>query len=100
MIDWIKVSLLTIIILCVNSCTSTKETQQGKYFTNIINYYFGDYSPNEKIWVDKPYNKYAIAEIKKSKLSFDNFKTIQVKLENDGWKMISDQDSFYEFCLG
>ncbi|MFW1756452.1 hypothetical protein [Acinetobacter guillouiae] len=100
MIDWIKISLLTTLILCVTSCTSTKETQQGKYFTNIINYYFGDYSPNEKVWVDKPYNKYAIAEIKKSKLPFDNFKKIQVRLENDGWKMISDKDSFYEFCLG
>lgn len=95
-----KVSLLITLILCINSCTSTKETQQGKYFTNIINNYFGGYDSNERKWVDKPINKYAIAEIKKSKLSLNNFKMIQVKLKTDGWQMISNQDSFYEYCLG
>jgi hypothetical protein len=61
MIDWIKISLLMPLILCVTSCTSTKETQQGKYFTNIINNYFGGYDSNERKWVDKPLNKYVIA---------------------------------------
>lgn len=100
MINLIKINLLIILILCVASCTSTKETQNGKYFTNIIDYYFGEYDPNEKKWVDKPFNKYAIAEIKKSKLSLNNFKMIQVKLKTDGWQLVSAQDSFYEYCLG
>ncbi|MEG0651816.1 MAG: hypothetical protein RR479_06300 [Acinetobacter sp.] len=77
MIDWVEIYLLTILILCVISCTSTKENQNGKYFTNIINYYFGEYDPNEKIWVDKPFNKYAIADIKKSKLTLDEFELIK-----------------------
>ena len=38
--------LVFIVYLC--SCTSVEETQQGKYFTYVINKYFGEYQPNEK----------------------------------------------------
>lgn len=54
--------LFFILYLC--SCTSVDETQQGKYFTHVINQYFGEYQPNEKIWVDKPESKYSITKIK------------------------------------
>lgn len=100
MIDWIKISLLMTLILCVTSCTSTNETQKGKYFNNIITHYFGEYSPSEKVWVDKPLNKYAIAEINKSKLSLDEFQVIKNRLKSDNWEMISDQDNYFEYCMG
>ena len=100
MIDWIKISLLTILILCVTSCTSTKETQQGKYFANTINLYFEKYDPLEEVWVDKPESKYSITKIKKSNLTFTDFNIVRKKLENDGWQLISEKDSYYEYCLG
>jgi|GEM_PF-1329970 len=90
--------LVFIVYFC--SCTSVEETQQGKCFTHVINQYFGEYQPNEKIWVDKLESKYSITKIKKSNLSLNDFSNIRRKLELDGWKLISDQDSYYEYCLG
>ncbi|ENX55954.1 MULTISPECIES: hypothetical protein [Acinetobacter] len=60
--------LVFIVYLC--SCTSIEENQQGRYFTHIINQYFGEYQPNEKNWVDKPESKYSITKIKKIKSFF------------------------------
>jgi hypothetical protein len=96
----LKESCFLIFTICVSSCASAKETQQGRYFTHVINQYFGEYQPNEKIWVDKPESKYSITKIKKSNLSLNDFSNIRKKLEVDGWKLISDQDSYYEYCLG
>lgn len=97
---WAKKGLLVILILYLSSCASTQNNEQGKYFKNIINHYFGKYNPNEKIWIDKPFNKYAIAKIKKSDLSLSEFENIKQTLKNEKWQVISDQDNYFEYCLG
>ncbi len=100
MMKLLKINYFLIFTICLYSCAKGEETQQGKYFAHVINQYFGDYQPNEKIWVDKPESKYSITKIKKSNLSLNDFSNIRKKLEVDGWKLISDQDSYYEYCLG
>jgi len=93
------ISMLLLSVLMV-ACSSAEEKQQDQYFYNVVNKYFQKYSPKEKIWVDKLESKYSITKIKKSNLSLNDFSNIRRKLELDGWKLISDQDSYYEYCLG
>lgn len=85
--------------LFVSSCKNTGTTEQGNYFYTVIDKYFGEYDPREKVWINKPVNKYAIAEVEKSKLSLNDFEIIQRRLKNDGWKLISSHDGFFEYCL-
>lgn len=96
----LKSSFLVIGIIFLSACATTKDTPQGKYFKGIVNHYFGEYNPDEKIWVDKPLNKYAIAKIKKSKLSLEDFEKIREKMKNEKWRIISEQDNYFEYCLG
>lgn len=84
----------------LTACSNAGEKHQDQYFNKVIDNYFGNYSPKEKVWIDKPMNKYATAEVKKSKMSFGDFECIQKKLQDDGWVPISSHDSFFEYCLG
>lgn len=95
-----NIVLLLVWVIYISSCTNVEKTQQGKYFTTVINQYFGAYKPIEKIWVDKPESMYSITKVKKTNLYLNDFANIRKKLEIDGWKLISDQDSYYEYCLG
>jgi hypothetical protein len=61
----------------LTACSSAEEKQQDQYFYNVVNKYFGKYSPKEKIWIDKLVNKYVTAEVEKSKMSFGDFESIQ-----------------------
>lgn len=94
--------LISILFLSVflTACSSTEEEQKDKYFYSVVNKYFGKFSPKEKVWINKPVNKYATAEVKKSKMSFGDFENIQKKLQDDGWVLISSHDSFFEYCFG
>lgn len=83
----------------LNLCSNADEKHQDQYFNKVIDNYFGNYGPKEKVWINKPVNKYATAEVKKSKMSFGDFESIQKKLQDDGWMLISSHDSFFEYCL-
>jgi hypothetical protein len=83
----------------LNLCSNADEKHQDQYFNKVIDNYFGNYGPKEKVWINKPVNKYATAEVKKSKMSFGDFESIQKKLQDDGWMLISIHDSFFEYCL-
>ncbi|ENX55960.1 MULTISPECIES: hypothetical protein [Acinetobacter] len=85
--------------LFTSSCRDSETTEKGIYFNKVIDNYFGEYGPREKVWVNKPVNKYATAEVEKSKMSFGDFEIIQKKLQDDGWVLISSHDSFFEYCF-
>lgn len=93
------ISILFLSVL-LTACSSTEKKQQDQYFYSVVNKYFGKFSPKEKVWIDKPMNKYATADVKKSRMSFGDFENIQKKLQDDGWVLISSNDSFFEYCLG
>ena len=93
------ISILFLFVL-LTACSSTEKKLQDQYFYSVVNKYFGKFSPKEKVWIDKPMNKYATAEVKKSRMSFGDFENIQKKLQDDGWVLISSHDSFFEYCLG
>ena len=95
-----KVISILFLSVLLTACSSAEEKQQNQYFYNVVNKYFGEYSPKEKFWIDKPVNKYATAEVEKSKMSYGDFESIQKNLQDDGWVLISSHDSFFEYCLG
>ncbi|NNP75124.1 hypothetical protein A7P54_01675 [Acinetobacter sp. Ac_3412] len=95
-----KVISILFLSVLLTACSSTEEKEKDQYFYSVVNKYFGKFRPKEKVWIDKPMNKYATAEVKKSKMSFGDFESIQKKLQDDGWVLISSHDSFFEYCLG
>jgi Leu/Phe-tRNA-protein transferase len=68
----------------LTACSSAEEIEKDKHFYTVINNCFGEYSPKEKVWINKPLNNYATAEVEKSKMSFGNFENIQKNLKDDG----------------
>ncbi|NHC05114.1 hypothetical protein G9F31_15415 [Acinetobacter sp. 187] len=96
----LKLKLVLVSIFILVSCTNNKVTEDGKYFKKITYKYFRDYEPYENISIDKVENKYSIVKISKSKLSLSDYSKVDGRLKKDGWVMISNQDNFYEYCLG
>lgn len=95
-----KLGLLFILIFLVTSCTNTKVTKDGKYFKTITYKYFKEYNPYENVSIDKVENKYSVIQINKSNLPLNNFPQIDRKLKSDGWKIISNNENFFEYCFG
>ncbi|ENX06136.1 hypothetical protein [Acinetobacter courvalinii] len=94
-----KVISILFLSFLLTACSNADEKHQDQYFNKVIDSYFGNYDPKEKVWIDKPMNKYVTADVKKSRMSFGDFENIQKKLRDDGCVLISSHDSFFEYCL-
>lgn len=96
----IKRTWFIIFFILIASCVNTKTSNESKDFSFIIGRFFGNYVPLEKVWVNKPESKYSITYIDKKNLSMSEFNNIRHKLKKAGWREISNQDNYYEYCLG
>ncbi|MFW2102449.1 hypothetical protein [Acinetobacter guillouiae] len=97
--NFLKFSYITILIVLTSSCVNSEITQDARFFKTITHKYFKNYDPDEYVSIDKPENKYSIVKIQKSKLSLVEYNQVHSKLKKDGWRMISNKDHFYEYCL-
>jgi hypothetical protein len=71
-----KVISMLFLSFLLTACSRAEEKQQDQYFNKVIDNYFGKYDPREKVWINNPVNKYATAEVEKSKMSFGDFENI------------------------
>lgn len=76
-----KVISILFLSFLLTACSNADEKHQDQYFNKVVDNYFGNYDPKEKVWINKPMNKYVTADVKKSRMSFGDFENIQKNCE-------------------
>ncbi len=59
-----KVISILFLSFLLTACSNADEKHQDQYFNKVIDNYFGNYDQKEKVWIDKPMNKYVTADVK------------------------------------
>lgn len=95
LVIWLIVFL---IFYFMNGNKAKAVSNQKISFEIIETKYFNGIEYNYEEILNNKAGQYASIEIKKNKLSIENFENIKVKIIKDGWEEVSYIDGYYEFC--
>lgn len=76
------------------------KTSDIEVYNSIPSTYFGKYQPEHEISINKYITKLSYLEIRKNRLTLENFDAIKSKFLKNGWHIIYHTQHFYQLCHG